>query len=54
VSGGERADRHDVDIVLDGLTGGFLGLLEERADVDIEAEIGEAVATTLAPRSWPS
>jgi hypothetical protein len=33
---------------------GFLGRLEERPDVDVEAEVGIAVATTLAPRSCPS
>ena len=41
MSARERADADDMDIVLDGHAGGFVGLLEERADVDIEAEVGE-------------
>jgi len=42
MSGGEGGDTHDVDVVVDGLAGDLLGGLEEAADVDVEAEVGEA------------
>jgi hypothetical protein len=41
VARGERADADDVHIVLDGLAGALLGRLEQRADVDVEAEVGK-------------
>jgi len=47
-------DADYVHVVLDRLPRDLLGRLEEHAHVDVEAQIGEAVAITLAPRSWPS
>ena len=41
VPGGERADADDVHVVVDGLLGRLLRRLEQRADVDVEAQIGE-------------
>ena len=41
VPGGERRDPHRVHVVLDRLARGLFRRLEERADVDVEAEIGE-------------
>ena len=41
VAGGERADADDVDVGLDGLPGHLRRRLEQRADVDVEAEVGE-------------
>jgi hypothetical protein len=43
-----------VHVGLDGLAGHLGGRLEQRADVDVEAEVGEALAMTFWPRSWPS
>ena len=40
VAGGERRAADGVDVVLDGEARGLLRRLEERADVDIEAEVG--------------
>ena len=56
MAGRERADPEDVDVVVDGLPGRLLRRLEQRADIDVEAEIGEgrgddllaAVVTVLA------
>lgn len=42
VSGSKAAYADDVDIVFDGLTGAFLGGLEEGSDIDIKAEIGKS------------
>src|SRR4029434_1153472 len=42
VPGGERAGADDVYVVVDGLLRCLLRRLEKRADVDVEAEIGEA------------
>ena len=41
VAGGERRHADDVDVGLDGLAGDLLRRLEQRADVDVEAEVGE-------------
>jgi hypothetical protein len=41
VAGGQRADADDMDVVLDRLAGGLLRRLEQRADIDVEAEVGE-------------
>ena len=41
VAGGERAHADRVHVVLDRLARAFLGGLEQRADVDVEAEVGE-------------
>ena len=41
VAGGQRRHADDVDVGLDGLPGDLLGRLEQRADVDVEAEVGE-------------
>ena len=38
---GRARDADDVDVVLDRLAGGFLRGLEERADIDVEADIGK-------------
>jgi hypothetical protein len=54
VAGGLARDADHVDVVLDGGAGGFGRGLEQRPDVDVEAESAKAVAITLAPRSWPS
>ena len=51
VAGGQRRDADSVTIVLDRLVGRLFRGLEERADVDVDPEIGYAVATTLASRS---
>ena len=51
VAAGEAGDTEHVDVVLGGHTGGLPGSLEERADIYIEAEIGEGGMMTLAPRS---
>ncbi len=56
VTGGERRHADDVHVGLDGLAGDLGGRLEQRADVDVEAEVGErggdhllaAVVTVLA------
>ena len=39
--GGERGDAEDVDVVLDRLARGFRRRRKQRADIDVEAEIGE-------------
>ena len=45
----------EVSVVFDGLFGDFAGCLEERADVcPSKPKSAKAMATTLAPRSWPS
>jgi hypothetical protein len=41
VAGGQRADAHRVHVVLDRLARAFLGRLEQRAHVDVEAQVGE-------------
>ena len=41
VPGGLARDADDVHVVLDRVARGFLGRLEQRADVDVEAEVGE-------------
>ena len=41
VAGGERVDADDVHVGLDRLPGDLLGRLEQRPDVDVEAEVGE-------------
>ena len=41
VSAGLRRDADDVNVVLDGLPRDLLGRREQRAHVDVEAEIGE-------------
>ena len=47
VAGGERRDADRVDVVLDRLARALLGGLEQRADVDVEAEIGEGAGDDL-------
>jgi hypothetical protein len=48
-------DADDVNLVLDRLARGFLGSLKERANIDVEPDIGEAGGDViLAPRSCPS
>ena len=41
VAGGQRRNADGMHVVLDGLARGFLRRLEQRADVDVEAEVGE-------------
>src|SRR3546814_9123395 len=41
VAGRLAGDADDVDVVFDRLAGGFLRGLEQRADVDVEADVGE-------------
>jgi hypothetical protein len=41
VAGGETGDAHDVHVGIDGLLSDFLGRGEQRADVDVEAHVGE-------------
>ena len=41
VPGGLARHADDVHVVLDRVARGFLGRLEQRADVDVEAEVGE-------------
>ena len=41
VAGRERGHADDVDVIFDSLARGFLRRLEQRADVDVEAEVGE-------------
>ena len=41
VPGGQRADPDDVHVAVDGLLGDLLGRGEQRAHVDVEAEVGE-------------
>src|SRR3954454_20356142 len=41
VAGGLAGDADDVDVVFDCLAGGFLRGLEQRADIDVETDIGE-------------
>ena len=41
VAGRERADADHVDVVLDRLARRLLGRLEQGADVDVEADVGE-------------
>ena len=41
VAGGERRHADDVHVGLDRLAGDLVGRLEQRADVDVEAEVGE-------------
>ena len=41
MAGGLAGDADDVDVVLDRLPRPFLGRLEERPDIDVEADIGE-------------
>ena len=41
VAGGQRRDADDVHVGLDRLPGDLLRRLEQRADVDVEAEVGE-------------
>ncbi len=47
VAGGERRDADRVDVVLDRLARALLGGLEQRADVDVEAEVGEGAGDDL-------
>ena len=41
MAGGLARHADDVHVVLDRVAGGLLGRLEQRADVDVEAEVGE-------------
>ena len=41
VAGGQRRHTEDVDVVFDGLARRLVRRLEQRPDIDIEAEIGE-------------
>src|SRR5262249_5880794 len=41
VAGRERADADDVIVVIDGLAGRLLRRLEQRADIDVETQVGE-------------
>ena len=41
MAGGVGRHADDVDVVLDRLARRFLGGLEQRADIDVEADIGE-------------
>jgi len=47
-------EMRDVDVVLDRLTRRLLGRREQRADIDVEAEIGKGGRDHFWPRSWPS
>ena len=49
-----RADADHVDVVFDGLACNFGGRAEQRAEVDVEAEVGEGRGDDFGPRSWPS
>ena len=49
MAGGERRHADDMHVVLDRLAGGFLRRLEQRADIDVEAEIGEGGCDDLLP-----
>ena len=41
MTGGQRGRADDVHVILDRLLGGFVRGLEQRADIHVEAEIGE-------------
>ena len=41
MAGRERADADHVDVVFDSLSRHFCGRAEQRAKVDVEAEVGE-------------
>ena len=43
----QRADAHRVHVVLDRLARAFLGRLEQRAHVDVEAQVGEGRGNDL-------
>ena len=45
----QRRHAHDVHVVLDGLPRGFLGRLEQRPHVDVEAQVGEGRRDDLGP-----
>ena len=41
MAGSQRADTHDVHVVVDRLLGCLARRLEQRTDVDVEAEVGK-------------
>src|SRR4029079_12376969 len=47
VAGGERRDADRMDVVLDRLARALLCGLEERSDVDVEAEVGKGAGDDL-------
>ena len=47
MAGGERRDADDVHVGLDRLARHLFGGLEQRADVDVEAEVGEGAGDHL-------
>ena len=49
VAGGQRRDADDVHVGLHRLPGDLLRRLEQRADVDVEAEVGERGGDDLLP-----
>ena len=49
MAGGEGVDADDVDVVVDRLLGDLLRGGEQRADVDVEAEVGEGRDDDLLP-----
>ena len=51
--GGERADADRVHVVLDRLARAFLRRLEQRPDVDVEAEVGERARDHLGAAVVP-
>jgi hypothetical protein len=52
VAGRQGGDPDDVHVGLHRLPGDLLRRLEQRADVDVEAEVGERGGDDLLPRSW--
>ncbi len=53
VTGGQRARSDEVHVVLDGGPRGLLRRLEERPDVDVEAQVGERRRDDLLPAVVP-
>src|SRR5215472_19197421 len=53
VAGSVGRDADDVDVVLDRLAGGFLRCLEQRADIDVEPDIGKGGGDDLGAAVMP-
>src|SRR5215471_2144429 len=53
VAGSVGRDADNVDVVLDRLAGGFLRCLEQRADIDVEPDIGKGGGDDLGTAVMP-